>query len=156
MQKFIANHLYKRSFISYLLLPLAMINFIIQKTRRYIPRKQFISKAKIISVGNITSGGSGKTPTTIFLSKLLQAKGKKVAISHRGYKGKFEQKPTLISDENKIYDFAPEAGDEAFYLPQNCLEFLLWSDVKGKKQFPYWKKNIRKLNILSWMIHSNI
>ncbi len=116
MQTFIANHLYKRSFISYLLLPLAMINFIIQKIRRQLPRKQFVSKAKIISIGNITSGGSGKTPTTIYLAKLLHANGKKIAVSHRGYKGKFEQNPTLISDENGIFDFAYEAGDEAYLL----------------------------------------
>jgi len=81
-----------------------------------MPRKQFQGKAKIISVGNITSGGSGKTPTTIYLAQMLQAKGKMVAVSHRGYKGSFEKEPTLISGQKKIFDFAASAGDEAFLL----------------------------------------
>jgi len=74
------------------------------------------SKCKIISVGNIVSGGSGKTPFTIFLTKYLTEKGFKVAVSHRGYKGKFEKKNTLISDRNEIFDCAKVSGDEAYLL----------------------------------------
>jgi len=118
MQDFIARHLYQRSLLSILLLPWAGLNWLMQKVRRSLPRKQFISQAKIISVGNIVSGGSGKTPTTIFLAKSLQAAGKTVAVSHRGYKGKFEANPTLLSDRENVFDFAAQAGDEAYLLAE--------------------------------------
>ncbi len=80
------------------------------------PSLVYKSKCKIISVGNIVSGGSGKTPFTIFLVNYLTDKGFKVAVSHRGYKGKFEHENKLISDRNDIFDSAREAGDEAYLL----------------------------------------
>jgi len=62
------------------------------------------------------SGGSGKTPFTIFLVNHLKDKEFKVAVSHRGYKGKFEYGNKLISNRNDIIDSASDAGDEAFLL----------------------------------------
>ncbi len=67
----------------------------------------------MVSIGNIVSGGSGKTPFTIHLAGSLQAAGYKVGISHRGYKGRLENTPTLISDRNGILFGVEEAGDEA-------------------------------------------
>ncbi|MCK4956400.1 MAG: tetraacyldisaccharide 4'-kinase [Candidatus Cloacimonetes bacterium] len=116
MQKLIEKHLYKRSLLSYSLLPFAFFNFCVQKIRRKFYGKQYRAKSKIISVGNIVSGGSGKTPVTIYLAKMLSAKGFNVAVSHRGYKGKFEQNCTLISSREQIFDFAPQAGDETFLI----------------------------------------
>ena len=43
-------------------------------------------KAKVISVGNITLGGSGKTPFTLYLAKKLKERGRNFAILIRGYK----------------------------------------------------------------------
>ena len=120
MQKFIENHLYKRSILSYLLFPISIKYSILQKCRRrfYQVFSSLIykSKIKVISIGNIVSGGSGKTPFTIFLTRYLQEKGFRVAVSHRGYKGKFEKKNILISDRNNIFDSARDAGDEAYLL----------------------------------------
>ena len=42
-------------------------------------------KARVISVGNITLGGTGKTPIVQYLAESLRDKGKKVAILSRGY-----------------------------------------------------------------------
>jgi len=120
MQKFIENHLYKRSLLSYLLWPVSLKYALLQKCRRgfykLFSSLVYKSKFKIMSVGNIVSGGSGKTPFTIFLTKYLTEKGFKVAVSHRGYKGKFEKKNVMISDRNEIFEFAEEAGDEAYLL----------------------------------------
>ena len=44
-------------------------------------------KAKVVSVGNLTVGGTGKTPMILWLAERLSAQGKKVAILTRGYKG---------------------------------------------------------------------
>ncbi len=116
MQNLIENNFYKKSLLSYLLLPVSIIYSLILIFRRRLHSKGFRSRCKIISVGNIVSGGSGKTPVTIFLAKYLQKQSKKVAVSHRGYKGKFENENKLISDENEIFNFAKDAGDEAFLL----------------------------------------
>lgn len=116
MQNMIEKNLYKKSLLSYLLWPLSIIYSLILILRRKLHSGGFRSRCKIFSVGNIVSGGSGKTPVTIFLAKHLQEQGKKVAVSHRGYKGKFENENKLISDENEIYDFAKDAGDETFLL----------------------------------------
>ena len=62
------------------------------------------------------SGGTGKTPFTIFLAKYLQQKGFKIAVSHRGYKGDFENTNILISDAHKVFEEAKNAGDESYLL----------------------------------------
>ena len=116
MQNFIEHNLYKRSLLSYLLWPVSFKYSLILKLRRLLVKQEYRSKCKIISVGNIVSGGSGKTPFTIFLINHLKDKGFKVAVSHRGYKGKFEQENKLISNYKEIFDFAQDAGDEAYLL----------------------------------------
>jgi len=116
MQNLIEKNLYKKSLLSYLLWPLSIKYSLILILRRKLHLGGYRSRCKIISVGNIVSGGSGKTPVTIFLAKYLQKQGKTVAISHRGYKGKFEKDNKLISDENEVFDFAKDAGDETFLL----------------------------------------
>lgn len=116
MQNLIKKNLYKKSLLSYLLLPLSIKYSLILILRRKLHSGGYKSRCKIISVGNIVSGGSGKTPVTIFLAKYLQKQGKKVAVSHRGYKGKFENDNKLISDENDVFEFAKDAGDETFLL----------------------------------------
>src|SRR5258708_32224748 len=50
-------------------------------------RKPRRLKATVISVGNLTVGGTGKTPMVLWLAEKFLAKGKKVAILTRGYKG---------------------------------------------------------------------
>lgn len=65
------------------------------------------SALPVICVGNIALGGSGKTPTTIYLAKTLQARGWRPVILSRGYKGK-AQGPLLV---HKDSDFQL-CGDE--------------------------------------------
>jgi tetraacyldisaccharide 4'-kinase len=116
MQKLIEKNLYQKSLLSWLLWPISMIYSFFLILRRKLYSSGYRSRCKIISVGNIVSGGSGKTPVTIFLAKHLQNTGRKVAVSHRGYKGKFEKENKLISDESQVFNFAKDAGDEAFLL----------------------------------------
>src|SRR5258708_37202866 len=49
--------------------------------------KQKRLKAKVISVGNLTVGGTGKTPMVIWLAEQFLSEGKRVAILSRGYRG---------------------------------------------------------------------
>lgn len=73
--------------------------------------------AFVISVGNITTGGVGKTPVVSEIAKYI---GEKTAIVSRGYGGKLCNKNiNVISDGEKIYYDAKMAGDEPFWLAQN-------------------------------------
>lgn len=71
---------------------------------------------KVISVGNITVGGTGKTPVTRFIASNLQGRGFNVAILSRGYKGKKESDVNLVSDGTKIFLGPDRAGDEPYML----------------------------------------
>lgn len=74
----------------------------------------------VISVGNITTGGVGKTPVVSEIAKYFINKGEKVAIISRGYGGKLSNKNiNVISDGEKIYYNANLSGDEPFWLAQN-------------------------------------
>ena len=82
---------------------------------------------RVISVGNIVVGGTGKTPAVIAIAKHLQREGVRVAILLRGYKrhgGKkvsrrlmsslpLREKVTIVSDGEKVCASAIESGDEA-------------------------------------------
>ncbi len=119
-QQFIQKHLYNRSLLSYILFPFSIIFAGIQMIRRIIyssfPGLSYRSSCQIISVGNIVSGGSGKTPLTIFLAEYLSGKGRNVAVSHRDYGGNFEQGNKLISNREEVFSYAEYAGDEAYLL----------------------------------------
>lgn len=74
--------------------------------------RSFRPGTKVISVGNITMGGTGKTPLAIFIARKLQAGGRKVAVVSRGYKGTLEGQTAVVSDGENVLLNAAEAGDE--------------------------------------------
>lgn len=67
-----------------------------------------------ISVGNISFGGTGKTPLSIFLLSLLREKGWRPCLISRGYRGSWEKKGGIVSDGEKILATWQEAGDEPY------------------------------------------
>lgn len=75
--------------------------------------------APVISVGNLTVGGTGKTPCVAWLANWLRAEGYAVAILSRGYKrastGRIE-----VSDGKTLLCDAVTAGDEPYLLAQSC------------------------------------
>jgi len=75
--------------------------------------------AKVFSVGNITFGGSGKTPVTIYLTNLLKVKGYKVGILSRGY-GRKSTGYVLVSDGNKFLTSVDKSGDEIYHTALDC------------------------------------
>jgi tetraacyldisaccharide 4'-kinase len=70
----------------------------------------------VISIGNITVGGSGKTPMTIYLAEFIRRFGYSVAIICRGYKGKEEKIGGVVSDGRIICMGPDKAGDEPFMI----------------------------------------
>ena len=68
----------------------------------------------VISIGNITVGGSGKTPMTIYVAELIKHLGYGVAIISRGYKGEAEKIGGVVCDGRIICMGPDKAGDEPF------------------------------------------
>lgn len=76
--------------------------------------------AYVISVGNFTTGGVGKTPVVAELARYFVNKGERVAIVSRGYGGKLNNKKVnVISDGINLYYKADMAGDEPYWLAVN-------------------------------------
>lgn len=114
LHSFTQRHLLNRSRLSDILSPLGELNALIQaKRRQKLARSGWKAPCKIVSVGNIVSGGSGKTPFCVYLAGLLTDMGLRVAVSHRGYKSRLENTPTLVSNRDEVLLAASSAGDEA-------------------------------------------
>ena len=73
----------------------------------------------VISIGNITAGGTGKTPLVMSLAKGLMERGIFVAILSRGYKGK-KASQQVVSDGKTIFLSPEESGDEPFLMAKAC------------------------------------
>ena len=71
---------------------------------------------KVISVGNITVGGTGKTPMTIHVAAEIKRAGFNVVIVSRGYKGRAEKHGGIVSDGRTLYMDAELAGDEPYLI----------------------------------------
>ena len=74
---------------------------------------------RVISVGNIVVGGTGKTPAVIAIAKHLENKGLHVAILLRGYKRRIREKVTIVSDGEKVCASPIESGDEAYMMAKH-------------------------------------
>ncbi|MBI2118053.1 MAG: tetraacyldisaccharide 4'-kinase [Elusimicrobia bacterium] len=73
----------------------------------------------VISIGNLTLGGTGKTTLSCLAAQILLQENKKVAILSRGYRRKNNsQKSMVVSDGNKIFETPESAGDEPILLAQ--------------------------------------
>ncbi len=70
----------------------------------------------VISVGNITVGGTGKTPVTAMIAGMLLEQGLRVAVLSRGYGGSSEGEVKVVSDGCEIFLKAREIGDEPYLL----------------------------------------
>ncbi len=83
--------------------------------------KQKRVSAFVVSVGNMTTGGVGKTPVVLEIARYFNKKGEKTAIISRGYGGKLSNKQVnVISDGQYVRHTAAMAGDEPFWLAQKA------------------------------------
>jgi tetraacyldisaccharide 4'-kinase len=70
----------------------------------------------VVSVGNLTVGGTGKTPVTAQLAVWLRAAGRRPGVLSRGYRGAAEKHGGLVSDGERLRLTAATAGDEPWLL----------------------------------------
>lgn len=66
----------------------------------------------VISVGNLTLGGTGKTPVVQAIARMLQEKGLKPAVISRGYRGGATGRVNIVSNGSQLLLEADDAGDE--------------------------------------------
>ncbi|WP_051327884.1 tetraacyldisaccharide 4'-kinase [Desulfatirhabdium butyrativorans] len=92
--------------------------------RRRLYEKGFLPQYRlpcfVISVGNITVGGTGKTPMVMRIANLLTHDGFRVAVLSRGYGGRAETAGTIVSDGNGLIRDAALAGDEPVLISRSC------------------------------------
>ncbi len=97
---------------------------------------------KVISIGNITTGGTGKTPVVERLAHRLQKRKKKIAIVSRGYGGK-NKKPLIISDGKQIFAGVKEAGDEVYMMARHLKNIPI---IIGKDRYQAGKLAIKEFD----------
>jgi len=107
-----------------------------QKLRASCYRQKILRSQKlpcrVISVGNITVGGTGKTPMTIYLAQELKQAGYRVAIVSRGYKGGAERQGGIVSDGSSLLMDSERAGDEPFMMACRLKDIPV---IVGKSRF---------------------
>ncbi|MDZ7831187.1 MAG: tetraacyldisaccharide 4'-kinase [Desulfobacterales bacterium] len=91
----------------------------------------------VISVGNLTAGGSGKTPMTLYLTEILVQAGYSPAVISRGYKGKSEKTGGVVSDGRNVLLGPVDAGDEPFMMANQLrhVPFLVGADRYAMGKF---------------------
>jgi len=75
---------------------------------------------KVVSVGNISLGGTGKTPLVLEIIKHLQAEGVRTALVTRGYLGRWEKHGGILSDGQTLFGRWQDSGDEPFMIARNA------------------------------------
>ena len=130
---------FQASLLRTLLLGLSQIYRLIVQARLFLFKKRYIRDHQlgclVISIGNLTVGGTGKTPVVEKFARALQDGGRRVAILTRGYKSKpppdtrtfwqrlllqkTRRKPRVVSDGKQILMDSEYAGDEPFMLAKN-------------------------------------
>jgi tetraacyldisaccharide 4'-kinase len=86
----------------------------------------------VISIGNITVGGTGKTPVTIHVAAEIKRAGFNVVIISRGYKGGAEKHGGIVSDGRTLYMDAERAGDEPYMIACRLNDIPV---IVGKNRF---------------------
>lgn len=149
MQKYLKEltntflHIYKSNkenvFFNFLLKIASIFYFIAYKLRIFLYKLNILKTEKlesvVISIGNITTGGTGKTPLVIEITKHLLLEGYKVGVISRGYKRKItstnEQGTVLVSDGQEIFTNYELSGDEPFLIAKKVPKAMVL--VNNKK-----------------------
>ena len=110
-------------------------------------KKVFSSPAYTISVGNLSLGGSGKTPMVEFVAQELSLKKLSPVIISRGYKRKSD-KNLMVSDEGGLLSNITISGDEPYMLAKSLPGIPVWVGKKSQILFSAYKQSRPKTIIL--------
>jgi tetraacyldisaccharide 4'-kinase len=118
--RWLEQHWYRRSVVSFLLWPLGWFYCLVSGVRRRLYRQGLLPSSRVLApvivVGNITVGGTGKTPLVVWLARFLKGRGYRPGVIARGYGGRSPAWPQLVeagSDPDQV-------GDEPVLLARGC------------------------------------
>lgn len=112
----------------------------VNRIRRIVSRSDIVRlPAKVISIGNLQAGGSGKTPTVLRIAREAIERNLKVAILIRGYRSEWETEGGVISPHSRVD--VKKCGDEAALLHEYLPD--LWIGV-GKDRIRSFERCIEK------------
>jgi len=127
--------IYFNKFVSISLLPFSYIyRFIISLRENLYMKNIFKTRSLpkfVISIGNLTLGGTGKTPMAVWLADFLKKRGIKSAILSRGFKGK-NRKTKIICDGVNIVGDVKESGDEPMLMAKKLKDVPV---IVGRKRY---------------------
>src|SRR5512135_2475098 len=114
------RHWYRLSPLHFLLLPISLLFLLLSAIRLFLYRHGLLASEKlpvpVIIVGNITVGGSGKTPLTLWLAQQLIEEGWHPGIISRGYRSQATSPQAVFPSSN-----ADAVGDEPLLMAQRKL-----------------------------------
>ncbi|MDH4200202.1 MAG: tetraacyldisaccharide 4'-kinase [Spirochaetia bacterium] len=99
--------------------PLEKVYQIGDRVNKAVSKPKKIKNIPVISIGNLTTGGTGKTPAAIYFVKMLQEMHMKPAILTRGYGGTIYREGGILSDGKLMLLSERESGDEPYLLAVN-------------------------------------
>src|SRR6476620_6934840 len=110
---------------SFILPPFSALYSLATRLRVAAYRRRLLSVSKldafVISVGNITTGGTGKTPLVEWICRVLADEGHRVCVLTRGYRRQNPNEQIVVSDGHKVLADVAAAGDEPLLLARNLI-----------------------------------
>ncbi len=135
----------KKTALAYLLYPMSKLFFLIAKRRRQQQSSSaYKSKLPVIIVGNITVGGTGKTPVVEAICNHLLKKGFSPAIISRGYGGSAKSYPFVISKSTKPC----QCGDEPYMLSKLLPNIPIVISPKRVDSVRYIENQLQDVNVI--------
>lgn len=126
--------------------PLGPLYGAAMRIREQLYTKQVFTQHKVdvpvISVGNLVLGGTGKTPTVIFLANLLKNHGHRPAIISRGYGGRAKGDVNVVCDGNTLLMSVVDSGDEPAMIATSLRDSPV---LTGKKRIVPCKHAVKTL-----------
>ena len=155
-------HGFRASLLRFILRSLSVVYLAIVQLRLYFYRKRILKETRlgclVISIGNLTVGGTGKTPVVEKFARELQRGGRKVAILSRGYKSVDSRRkrswwerllnqgmkspPRVVSDGRNVLLDSVTSGDEPYMLASNLDQVAVVIDKDRVKAGRYALKEL--------------
>lgn len=139
IEKILRNNEAESLAIKVLLFPLFLLSLVygaVIKARVFLYGKSLLHSrelpCKVISVGNITVGGTGKTPMTLFIGRLLKEMDYKAAVLSRGYGGSGEGRSMILSRGDGPLYGPDQSGDEPYLIASKLQGIYV---ITGKDRF---------------------
>ena len=139
IEKILRNNEDESLALKMLLSPLFLLSLVydaVTRARVFLYDKSLFQSRKlpcsVISVGNITLGGTGKTPLTLFIGRLLKERGYKTAVLSRGYGGSGEGRSMILSRGDGPLYGPDESGDEPYLIASKLHGIYV---ITGKDRF---------------------